>query len=97
MCIRPATNATYLRPFLLQFISLPSQFSSFYGIFPFVDLVIEFDNFAIGLTFALVAADDFEEVSRLRLQRVSVRLFRLRYIGAALPKIAPTPRPISLV
>jgi hypothetical protein len=30
-----------------------------------VDLVIEFDNFAIGLTFALVPADDFDEVSCL--------------------------------
>ena len=33
-----------------------------------VDLVIEFDNFAIGPTFALVAADDFDEASCLRLQ-----------------------------
>jgi len=37
--------------FLPQFISLLSRFLSFYGVFVLVDLVIELDNFAIGLSF----------------------------------------------
>jgi len=48
--------------FLPQFISLLSQFLSFYEVFALVDLVMELDNFAIGLVFKLVAADDSNEI-----------------------------------
>ena len=63
---------------LPQFISLLSKLPSFHGIFFFVDLIIDFDNFAIGLTFAFVAADDFGKVLCLRLQHVRARLVSLR-------------------
>jgi hypothetical protein len=50
----------------------------FYGVFLLIDLVIEFNNFAVGLAFALIGADDFDEIFRLQLQLDGFWLLSLR-------------------
>ena len=64
--------------FLTQFISLLAELLSFYGVFLLIDLVIEFNNFAVRLAFAFISADDFDEIFRLRLQLDGVWLLSLR-------------------